>query len=349
MTGSILQGPLVSIIIPVYNKGEFIAETINSVLKQSYQNFEIIVIEDGSTDGSLGVIQSFHDPRLRVFSQSNSGVERARNNGLSKSAGSLIVFLDGDDLMTRHRLLKQVDRFNLNGVLVLLGTWANVIDYSGRVTGSICPPSSNAAIQLGQLFRNQFIGSSVMVRRSAITDGLVFNEMRGKRFAEDFDLWNRVSTKGLVANLPEKLTSYRRLAVSRSQSNGRSLLESARDISAEWLHQNTNHFETLESARTFVLSVNGLDDLSPSSGCDLKKMLKTHDLVLGSLQLGKLGQDSDEFRKVRKRHKIHIVTWSLLGHVPLPIQLKSFSLLSSLKSWRFTSWLLTLIAKSNSK
>ena len=187
-----MSEPLVSVIIPIYNKREFIEETINSVLGQSYGKFEIIVVDDGSTDNSLEVVEAIEDPRLQVFSQSNFGVERARNFGFSQSSGSFIVFLDADDLMRSNRLTKQLEPFKLDENLVLVGTWANVIDRSGRVIGSICPPTSNAAIQLGQLFRNQFVSSSVMVRRSTITAGLVFNETKGKRFAEDFDLWNRV-------------------------------------------------------------------------------------------------------------------------------------------------------------
>ncbi len=344
-----MKNPVVSIIIPVYNKCTYIKQTIDSVLRQDFDLFEIIVIDDGSTDESLEVVNAFSDLRLRVFSQSNAGVERARNFGFSQSSGSFIVFLDADDLMIVNRLSNQVELFNTDEDLVLVGTWANVIDHSGKVIGSIRPPTSNPAIQLGHLFRNQFVNSSVMVRRSAIANGLVFNEVRGKRFAEDFDLWNRVSKSGLVANIPEKLTSYRRLNASRSQSNDGSLLESARDISAEWLHKNTNHFESVDSARTFVMSINGLDDLSPSSGCDVKNTLNTYDLVLSKLQLGKLGQDSNEYGKMRRCHKVHIVIWSLLGYVPLPIQRKCFLFLGSLKSWRFTLWLRNTIARSNLK
>ena len=338
--------PVVSIIIPVYNKCTYIKQTIDSVLRQDFDHFEIIVIDDGSTDESLAVMKAIIDPRLRVFSQSNAGVERARNFGFSQSSGSFIVFLDADDLMSVNRLSKQIALFNSDQDLVLVGTWASVIDTSGKIIGSICPPTSNAAIQLGHLFRNQFVNSSVMVRRSAIADGLIFNETCGKRFAEDFDLWNRVLKKGQATNIPEKLTSYRRLNASRSQSNSGSLLESARDVSSEWLHQNTSQFESIGSARAFVMSINGLDDLSPSSGCYMKNTLKTYGLVVSELQLGVSGRDSNEYRKVRKRHKVHIVTWSLLGYVPLKIQRKTFSFLSSLKSWQITGWLFNTLAKS---
>jgi len=344
-----LKNPIVSIVTPVYNKGKYIKQTIDSVLHQDFDHFEIIVIDDGSTDDSLQVMRDFTDPRIRVFSQSNNGVERARNLGFSQSVGSFIVFLDADDLMCSDRLNKQLELFRTDKNLVLVGTWANVIDHSGKVIGSICPPTSNVAIQLGQLFRNQFVSSSVMVRRSALADGLVFNESHGTRFAEDFDLWNRVSEKGLVANIPEKLTSYRRLNASRSQSSAEPLLESARDISAEWLHRRTDQFESIGFARTFVMSINGLDDLSPNSGCIMKHMLKTYELVISELQLDKLGEGSDEYRKVRKHHRVHIVTWSLLGYFPMPIQRKIISFLSSLKSWRLTGRLINTLAKSLSK
>jgi glycosyltransferase involved in cell wall biosynthesis len=344
-----LEKPIVSIIIPVFNKCDYIKETINSVLNQDFNNFEVVVVDDGSSDDSLAVVNSIKDHRLQIFSQSNSGVERARNFGFSQSSGSFVVFLDADDLMRDSRLSKQLELFKTDEELVLVGTWANVIDHSGTITGSICPPTSNAAIQIGHLFRNQFVSSSVMVRRSAITDRLAFDETRGKRFAEDFDLWNRVLKKGLVANIPEKLTSYRRLAISRSQSSGGSLLESARGISAEWLYQNTHQFESISSAQAFVLSINGLDDLSPSSGCNLMNTLQTYDLVLSDLQLRDLGRDSGEFRKVRRNHKVHIVAWSLLGYVPLPIQRKVFSFFGSFKSLKFARWLLKTLANSNSQ
>lgn len=96
-------------IIPVYNKRKFIKETIDSVLNQSYQNFEIIVVDDGSTDDSMDIVNSLNDSRLRVFSQPNSGVERARNHGFSNSVGSFVTFQDADDLMSQDRLQNQID------------------------------------------------------------------------------------------------------------------------------------------------------------------------------------------------------------------------------------------------
>ena len=338
-----MEKPTVSVIIPVYNKREYIKETVNSVLNQDFGSFEIIVVDDGSTDDSLEVVKSISDPRLQIFSQSNSGVERSRNFGFSKSVGPFVVFLDADDLMSSNRLRKQVDLFNATKDLVLVGTWASVIDHSGEMIGSIRPPTSNAALQLAHLFRNQFVSSSVMIKRSVIENGVVFNESRGKRFAEDYDLWLRLAQKGQVSNIPEKLTAYRRLNASRSQSIDRSLLESARDISAEWLRLNTRRFESVSSARSFVMSINGLDDLSPSVGCNVKTSLQTYKMLIHDLRMSNRPESSDEHRKVMNQHKLHIVIWCLVGKFPVPLQRKVFSLLNRFRSSQFALWLVARI------
>lgn len=330
-----LQNPKVSVVIPVFNKREYIEETIHSVLQQDFQSIEVIVVDDGSTDDSLVVINAIKDSRLRVFSQSNTGVERARNFGFSQSVGTFVVFLDADDLMSSNRLSKQVDLFHTNDDLVLVGTWAKVINNHGKVIGSIHSTRTNAAIQLAHIFRNQFVNSSVMVRRSAIEKGMIFDESHGRRFAEDFELWLRILKKGDAANIPEELTAYRRLPVSRSQCEGRSLLESARDISAVWLHSNTNLFKTTDSARDFVLAINGLDDLSPSQGCNLTSTLKTYDLLVRTILPDGWRKPPHEFRSVVRRHKSHVVIWCLLGKIPTPIQRMTFQLLGSLKSSQF--------------
>lgn len=328
------SNPLVSVIIPVYNKRRFIKETIDSVVKQSYQNFEIIVVDDGSTDHSMDIVNSLSDSRLRVFSQPNSGVERARNYGFSKSAGSFITFQDADDLMSQDRLEKQIDYFVSNEALVLVGTWANVIDVSGNVIGSICPPTSNDALRLAHIFRNQFVSSSVMIRKTAISPHLVFNETRNLYFSEDYDLWLRLAGEGTVVNIPEKLTSYRRLKSSRSQDDRGSLTKSARQISAEWLVKNSKQFTSFEAANSFVSSINGLDDLTVNDRRSLINSRETYRKLLGELGIKEKQTRFTELHSVVIRHKLHILIWSLLAKLPIRFQKFLFFLLSEIKSAR---------------
>lgn len=99
---------LVSIIIPCYNGAAYISETIHSVLNQSHQNFEIIVVNDGSTDDSLEVIKTIHDDRIQILDQQNQGVSAARNNGMQMAKGAYIVFLDADDLLSHNFVTERV-------------------------------------------------------------------------------------------------------------------------------------------------------------------------------------------------------------------------------------------------
>lgn len=92
-----MQKPFFSIIIPAYNLENYIAAALQSVLVQTFQDFEIIIVDDGSSDETVSIIQSFHDPRIRLVSQVNGGVSRARNAGMKKAVGAYIAFMDGDD------------------------------------------------------------------------------------------------------------------------------------------------------------------------------------------------------------------------------------------------------------
>jgi glycosyltransferase involved in cell wall biosynthesis len=96
--------PLISIVIPLYNKERFIKETLKSVLNQSIQDYEVIIVDDGSTDNSASIISDINDHRISIFSNSNNGVSHARNFGISKSNSDLIALMDGDDLWEANHL-----------------------------------------------------------------------------------------------------------------------------------------------------------------------------------------------------------------------------------------------------
>lgn len=107
-----MQKPFFSIIIPAYNLENYIAAALQSVLVQTFQDFEIIIVDDGSSDETVSIIQSFHDPRIRLVSQVNGGVSRARNAGMKKAVGAYIAFLDGDDYWYPEHLELAADFFN---------------------------------------------------------------------------------------------------------------------------------------------------------------------------------------------------------------------------------------------
>ncbi|RYX82911.1 glycosyltransferase family 2 protein, partial [bacterium] len=120
--------PFVSIIIPVYNAALFLAETITSTLKQSYRNFEIILIDDGSSDNSYNIAKQFNDPKITVVKQANKGASAARNHGISLATGDYIQFLDADDFLHPQKIEQQIDTLkNYSDLHLIGGTWQRFV------------------------------------------------------------------------------------------------------------------------------------------------------------------------------------------------------------------------------
>ncbi len=111
--------PTVSIIMPLYNKEEWVADTITSILSQSFHDYELIVINDGSTDKSVEIVKSFQDDRIQIFNQKNCGVSTARNRGISKAKGKYITFIDADDIWRFRHLEYLVKAFELNNNIIM--------------------------------------------------------------------------------------------------------------------------------------------------------------------------------------------------------------------------------------
>ena len=199
---------LVSVVMPTYNGGKFLPLAVESILNQSYKNLELIVIDDGSTDGSVERLSAFSDSRLRIIKNpSNSGVVYSRNIGILSAAGQLVAMLDSDDLAYPDRLQKQVDVFYQDPDLSLLGSAADVIDSDGRLVSSMGVTGDSAAIKKNILISNQFIQSSVMFKRDlAINLGMYSSQYP---LAEDYAFWIKFVIANKVSNLTEKLVAYR--------------------------------------------------------------------------------------------------------------------------------------------
>ena len=125
--------PLVSVIVPVYNGETTLPDTVESVLRQTFQNFELIIIDDGSTDGTLRWLRSVRDSRLRVFSYPNGGLSVARNRGIERSRGEFISFIDSDDLWTPDKLELQLQALRQQPQAALAYSWTAFVDQHGRL------------------------------------------------------------------------------------------------------------------------------------------------------------------------------------------------------------------------
>lgn len=199
--------PKVSVLMPVYNGEDFIAQAISSVLSQSFRDFELVVIDDGSVDKSAEIVASYDDKRVRYFSNSiNLGLSSTRNRAIELSSGEYLAWLDCDDISLPDRLLKQVAFLDENRNVGLCGTWVKTIGVSPEQVWRY--PFDSDFVRGRMLFDDPVATSSAMVRRFCLESSELYFD---KRFppAEDYDLWERISSSNIVCNIPKILTLYR--------------------------------------------------------------------------------------------------------------------------------------------
>lgn len=206
------EQPLISVILPVYNSQKYIEQSINSILNQTYKNFELIIINDGSTDNSETIIKNISDSRIVYVYQKNQGLANTLNNGLKIAKGDFIARQDHDDISYAARFEKQIDYFIKHPKCGLLGTWASVVDETGKKINHYHQhPTSNFDLKLFLLFDNPFVHTSVMFKKEIVTNCGKYNELLNG-LVQDFEYWFRISKTYQVANLPEVLIDYRQLS-----------------------------------------------------------------------------------------------------------------------------------------
>lgn len=200
--------PLLSVLLPVHNSSAYLRQSIYSILNQTYQNFELIVVDDGSTDGSKIVLDDIVDSRIiRVTLEKRLGIVAALNAALMKAQGVYIARMDADDIALSERLSRQVDFLNQHLDVAIVGTW---IKGFGELKRSYVHryPASHPEIKATLLFENPIAHQSVMIRRSAM-DLLTYKYSSDFPFVEDWELWARVVSVGKAANISEVLIQYR--------------------------------------------------------------------------------------------------------------------------------------------
>jgi glycosyltransferase involved in cell wall biosynthesis len=197
--------PSVSVCIAVYNGALFIERGVQSALNQTFQNFEIIIINDGSTDDTLTVINQFTDSRIKIYSNTaNQGASYTRNRYLSLAIGEFIAILDADDTWSPDKLQKQLDFFSKNPEYGLCGTFARRI-YSDGSSQPWHYPTTDTAIRYRLIWGSAIIHSSLMIK-STLLKNISYNESLNQ--AEDYDLIRRIVAVTKVANINQELVSY---------------------------------------------------------------------------------------------------------------------------------------------
>lgn len=200
-----IDTPIVSVIMPVYNCEKYIQEAVESILNQTYTNFELLIIDDCSTDKTVSIINNFKDPRIKLnVKEKNTGYTNSLNYGLTIAIGKYIARMDGDDISLPERFEKQVSFLEENQDVVLCGTAYKIMHNKRYITF----PEKHDLIKVRMLKGNQIAHPSVVIRASILKEHhLEYNPKMEP--AEDYDLWTRMLCLGKFHNLQEPLLNYR--------------------------------------------------------------------------------------------------------------------------------------------
>jgi glycosyltransferase involved in cell wall biosynthesis len=215
---------LVSVIIPVYKAERYIATTLQSVLDQTYQNFELLIIDDGSPDRSIEICQQFIDRRIKIICQENRGVAAARNHGIRAAQGEYIAFLDADDIWLPTKIEKHIHHLENSPSVGISYSYSTLIDATDKPLGLYQLPQTNNITPVNFLLRDPIGSGSNLIARKAVLeaikfsaeiDGTItqcyFDEDRQLNPSEDTECWLRMSIKSELKfeGIPEVLIQYR--------------------------------------------------------------------------------------------------------------------------------------------
>jgi glycosyltransferase involved in cell wall biosynthesis/radical SAM superfamily enzyme YgiQ (UPF0313 family) len=211
--------PKVSVLLCVHNGERFIRAALASIYGQTYQDFEVVIVDDGSTDGTPEILRQMKDSRTVIYRNAeNQGLTKSLNTGLRLCRGAYVARMDADDLSHPRRLEKQAPFLDGNPDCCVVGSWCHWLDAEGRVTGSWEPPTEAKAVRHRLLVRNCLAHGSILIRRAVLEQAGGYDE--AYPYAQDYDLWLRLSESGQIRNLGEHLYSVRcwEGAISQSKS-----------------------------------------------------------------------------------------------------------------------------------
>jgi len=246
MQTSLTEHSLISVIIPAFNAQDYITKALDSTLIQSYQHIEVLVINDGSTDNTKTIVESYQDPRVKLISQSNGGLSNARNTGIKNAQGHYLAFLDADDYWMPEKLEKQIEVLEQHTEISFCSTQTRVETPGGDFINTWFCPEINDTILRTIFSQNAAIagsGSSVMLTAELQKQAGVFDE--SLHSLEDIDMWMRYAAIAKYCCIPETLS----VIIKRTDSMSRNL-ETMRNSAIRVLTKNKSLLNTT-SQKTF--------------------------------------------------------------------------------------------------
>ena len=223
----------ITVLMSVFNGEAYLEAAIRSILGQTFPDFEFLIIDDGSSDGSIAIVEAFQDERIRLIrNETNIGLTRSLNKGLALAKGKYIARMDADDVALPDRLRLQFDFLETNQGYALIGGERQLLQNGHLTTKRGELFAEHEAIRIQQLFRNGFVHSTVMIRTSLVKllryDETIFA-------AQDYELWVRISQRAKVANLLSPLVQYRVHGASISETKLHRQIETVKAIQHQQL------------------------------------------------------------------------------------------------------------------
>jgi glycosyltransferase involved in cell wall biosynthesis len=267
--------PAISVVLPVYNGERYLEEAIASILKQTFENIELIIIDDGSTDKSPSIVTSFVDSRIRFFRQENRGLAATLNRGIGLAKAGLIARQDQDDVSYPTRFEKQYNFLLENPGVAVLGTWADIWEDGKNTARTLTHPSGAAALKFNLCFDNYLVHSSIMMRKDVVDNLGGYTTDRNRQPPEDYELWSRIMQRYDLDNLPEKLIAYREVATSMSRQGVSPFKKNIEKISIENIARICNDLVDIKIISALVNLRGSSDSRMPRgvSYLDLRRLL----------------------------------------------------------------------------
>ena len=200
--------PKVSIVMTVYNHEDYVKEAIDSVLRQSFKDYELIIVNDGSTDHTKGIIQTYEDnQKIRIFNIEHVGRAGALNIGFKIATGEYVSVIDSDDLYRPHKILKQVEYLDNHPNIALLGCNAMIHNLSTNEVYEYCPPTDSKMIRKKLIFETVFPFPAIMVRKDILEMVEYCNQNLKSKI--DLDLFGKIASIGTIMTIPKTLVTIR--------------------------------------------------------------------------------------------------------------------------------------------
>jgi len=209
--------PKISVLLPVYNSEVYLQQAIDSIFSQRFADFELLVVDDGSTDSSASIVKTYQDPRIRYCEFTHQGLACTLNRAIELAKGDYLARMDADDISLPERFSRQVDYLDSHPKCGMVGTWASIMIQDKEPDRTHKHPYKNCLIKFFLLFNNPFVHSSVMMRKDVVKAIGGYTEDPNRQPPEDYELWSRMARTCLLANIPEILHIYREVPGSLSR------------------------------------------------------------------------------------------------------------------------------------